>query len=263
MKKIAIITGASSGMGREFALQLPAWEKFDEIWVIARRAERLEALKEQLPCPVRPIALDLTDAEALRHYADLLETARPNVCLLANIAGFGKFGRYDQIPLSDSLKMIDLNCKALVAVTEMTLPYMKRGAKIFNLDSLSAFQPVPYLNTYASTKAFVLSYSRSLGQELKPRGIRVMSANPGWVKTEFFDHAWQTSDKAVTYYNKIYEAKDVIATALRDLYKSKKDVSIHGFRIRWQVRLVKLLPHSLVMKIWMKQQGHHDLPNED
>ncbi len=262
MKKIAIITGASSGMGREFALQLPAWEEFEEIWVIARRAERLMELKEQLPCPVRPISLDLTDEEALQHFADMLEMSKPNVALLANIAGFGKFGRYDQIPLADSLKMIDLNCKALVAVTDMTLPYMKRGAKILNLDSLSAFQPVPYLNTYASTKAFVLSYTRSLARELKPRGIRVMSVNPGWVKTEFFDHALQTSDKAVTYYNKIYAAKDVIAKALRDLYKRKKDISIYGLRIRWQVRMVKLLPHSLVMKIWLKQQGHDKLPDE-
>ena len=81
-------------------------------------------------------------------------------------AYFGKFGRYDQIPLADSLKMIDLNCKALVAMTELTLPYMKRGAKLLNLDSLSAFQPVPYLNVYASTKAFVLSYTRSLAREL-------------------------------------------------------------------------------------------------
>ena len=78
--------------------------------------------------------------------------ARPDVGLLANVAGFGKFGRYDQIPLADSLKMIDLNCKALVAMTELTLPYMKRGAKLLNLDSLSAFQPVPYLNVYASTR---------------------------------------------------------------------------------------------------------------
>ncbi len=262
MKKIAIITGASSGMGREFALQLPAWEQFDEFWLIARRSERLEELKTSIPFPVRPIALDLTVTEDLQHLADLLETTKPNVALLANIAGFGKFGRYDQIPLSDSMKMIDLNCKALVAVTDIALPYMKRGAKILNLDSLSAFQPVPYLNTYASTKAFVLSYTRSLARELKPRGIRVMSVNPGWVKTEFFDHALQTSTSAVTYYNKIYEAKDVMSTALRDLYKRKKDVSIHGFRIRWQVRMVKILPHSLVIKIWLKQQGHHNRSNE-
>ncbi len=256
MKKIAIITGASSGMGRELALQLPAWEQFEEIWVIARRAERLQELSEILPCPVRPISLDLTDSEALQHFSDMLEMAKPKIGLLANIAGFGKFGRYDQIPLEESMKMIDLNCKALVAMTDIALPYMHEGSKILNLASLSSFQPVPYLNTYASTKAFVLSYSRSLGRELKPRGIRVLSVNPGWVRTEFFDHALQTSNDAVTYYNKIYEAKDVMHTALRDLYKRKKDVSIHGFRIRWQVRLVKLLPHSLVMKIWLKQQKH-------
>ena len=262
MKRIAIVTGASSGMGREFVLQLPNWETFDEIWAIARRAERLEELAQNFPIPVRPIALDLTDPDALAHYRDLLEAAAPDVGLLANIAGFGKFGRYDQIPLEDSLRMIDLNCKALVAMTELTLPYMRRGARLLNLDSLSAFQPVPYLNVYASTKAFVLSYTRSLGRELRPRGIRVMAVNPGWVKTEFFDHALQTSSTAVTYYNRLYEAKDVMATALKDLYRTKKDVSIHGFPVRWQVRLVKLLPHSLVMNIWMKQQKHDKLPEE-
>ncbi len=263
MKRIAIVTGASSGMGREFVLQLSDWEKFDEIWILARRADRLEELAQVVPVPVRPISLDLTDPEALEHYKNLLESAAPNVGLLANIAGFGKFGRYDEIPLADSLRMIDLNCKALVAMTELTLPYMHRGAKLMNLDSLSAFQPVPYLNVYASTKAFVLSYTRSLARELQPRGIRVMAVNPGWVKTEFFDHALKTSSTAVTYYNRLYEAKDVMATALKDLYRTKKDVSIHGLAVRNQVRLVKLLPHRLVMDIWMKQQKHNKLPDED
>lgn len=256
MKRIAIITGASSGMGREFVLQLPQWEQFDEVWVIARRTDRLEALKEQCPLPLRPIGLDLTKAEELRHLADLLDSAKPEIGLLANIAGFGKFGGYDRIPLQDLMDMIDLNCKAVVAMTDLCLPYMKKGGKILNLDSLSAFQPVPYLNVYAATKAFVLSYSRALNQELKPRGIRVMSVNPGWVRTEFFDHAQKTDDDAVTYFNKVYEASDVMATALKDLYRSKKDVSIHGFRIRWLVRMTKILPHSIIMKIWLKQQGY-------
>ena len=253
--KIAIVTGASSGMGREFVLQLPRWETFDELWVIARRAERLEELKGFVPFPVRPISLDLTDSASLEHYRGLLEAAKPDVALLANISGFGKFGRYDQIPLADSLNMIDLNCKALVAMTELTLPYMKRGARILNLDSLSAFQPVPYLNVYGSTKAFVLSYSRAMNRELKAKGIRVMAMNPGWVKTEFFNHAFQTNaDNEVRYFNRLYEAKDVVKTGLNDLYHSKKDCSIHGFPVKFQVFLVKLLPHSLVMNTWLNQQ---------
>ena len=133
---------------------------------------------------------------------------------------------------------------------------MKRGSRILQLDSLSAFQPVPYINVYGSTKSFVLSYSRALNRELKAEGIRVMSVNPGWVKTEFFDHATASSNDAVTYYNVMYEAKDVIKTAIRDLYHTKKDVSIHGLPVKLQVFAVKLLPHKLIMNIWMKQQKH-------
>lgn len=254
--KVGIITGASSGMGRELALQIAEKEMFDELWVIARREEALESLKQVIKTKVRPIALDLVKAESFETYKELLAKEQPDVTFLANVAGFGKFGRYDQIALQDCMDMIDLNCKALVAITQLTLPYMKRGAHILQLDSLSAFQPVPYINVYGSTKSFVLSYSRALNRELKTEGIRVMSVNPGWVKTEFFDHATQSSNDAVTYYNVMYEAKDVIRTAIRDLYHTKKDVSIHGLPIKLQVLGVKLLPHKLVMNIWMKQQKH-------
>ena len=254
--KIAVITGASSGMGREFVKQVWRKEKFDEIWVIARRKEDLESLKKEVKVKIRPISLDLKNPESFEIYKDLLKNENPEIALLANIAGYGKFGKYDQISLEDCMGMIDLNCKALVAMTQLTLPYMKRGSKILQLDSLSAFQPVPYLNVYGSTKSFVLSYSRALNRELKTKGIRVMSVNPGWVKTEFFDHAKQSSDDAVTYFNVMYDAKDVMKTAIRDLYHTKKDVSIHGFQIKVQVLLVKLFPHKIVMNIWMKQQKH-------
>ena len=253
---IAIITGASSGMGRELAIQISEKEQFDEIWVIARREEALESLKEVIQTKVRPILLDLVKAESFKEYEELLEREKPDVAFLANVAGFGKFGRYNQIALQDCMDMIDLNCKALVAITQLTLPYMRKGSKILQLDSLSAFQPVPYINVYGSTKSFVLSYSRALNRELKTSGIRVMSVNPGWVKTEFFDHATQSSNDAVTYYNVMYEAKDVIKTAIRDLYHTKKDVSVHGLQIKLQVLAVKFLPHKLVMNIWMKQQKH-------
>ena len=198
----------------------------------------------------------MTLPESYKVYENLLAEKKPQVSVLVNCSGFGKFGTYEQIPLSESLSMIDLNCKALVALTELTLPYMKEGSKIVELDSLSAFQPVPYLNVYGATKAFVLSYSRALNKEVKKRGIRVMAVCPGWVKTDFFDRATATSDDAVTYFNILYEPEDIVRTAIKDLYKGKKDVSVHGLPVKAQILLVKLLPHSLVMKIWLKQQKH-------
>ena len=251
--RIAIVTGASSGMGREFVRQLSGYIQPDEIWAIARRKSALEELAAETAIPVRPIVLDLGKESSFEEFSALLAQSQPEVELLVNAAGFGKFGDFDAIPLENDLSMIDLNCKALVAMTRICLPYMHRGSRILQLDSLSAFQPVPYITTYGATKAFVLSYTRACNAELKPRGIRMMAMNPAWVKTEFFNHAFQTNDR-VQYFNYVYEAKDVVATGLKDLYKSKKDISIHGFPVKLQVLGVKLLPHKLVMKVWMNQQ---------
>ena len=251
---IAIVTGASSGMGKEFVKQLSGYVKVDEVWVIARREQALKELQTLCPYPIRPLAFDLGKEESFVSISALLEKEQPDVKLLVNAAGFGKFGRFEKIPLADELGMIDLNCKALVAMTRIVLPYMRRGSHILQLDSLSAFQPVPFITTYGATKSFVLSYSRAMNAELKGTGIRMMAMNPGWVKTEFFGRAMETDNADVQYFNHLYEADAVVATGLKHLYKTKKDVSVHGFPIRNQVRLVKLLPHKLVMKIWMRQQ---------
>jgi len=251
---IAIVTGASSGMGREFVRQLSGWVQPDEIWAIARRTDALEELKKETAVPVRPLSLDLLDAASFEKLQTMLEEEKPHICLLVNAAGFGKFGAYHKVSVADESRMIDLNCKALVLMTRLCLPYMKEGSHILQLDSLSAFQPVPYITTYGATKAFVLSYTRAMIRELKGTGIRMMAMNPGWVKTEFFDHAMKTNAGEVQYFNILYEAKDVVATGLKDLYNTRKDYSVHGLPIRNQVRLVKLVPHSIVMKIWLNQQ---------
>ena len=251
--KIAIVTGASSGMGREFVRQLHRYLRPDEIWAIARREAALEALREETDIPVRPVILDLGKEASFRAFSALLETAQPQVQLLVNAAGFGRFGDFESISLEDDLAMIDLNCKALVAMTRLCLPYMEKGSHILQLDSLSAFQPVPYITTYGATKAFVLSYTRACNAELKSRGIRMMAMNPAWVKTEFFNHAFQTNNR-VQYFNYVQEADAVVAQGLKDLYGSKKDMSIPGLGVRLQVLGVKLLPHRLVMKTWMNQQ---------
>ena len=249
--EIAVVTGASSGMGREFVLQLDRSEHFDEIWVIARREERLLELQKEVSAQIRPIPLDLIASDAISAYQKLLEQWNPRVKVLVNGSGFGRFGAFSELSLSDQCEMIDLNAKALMGITYVTLPFLGEGSRIYNIDSLSSFQPVPYIGVYAATKAFVLSLSRSLNVELKSRKIRVMAVCPGWVKTEFFDRA--ATDDTITYYNRFFTAEQVVSRALKDM-KRGRDVSVCGFSVRAQVFFTKLLPHRLVMAIWCRQQ---------
>ena len=250
--KIAVITGASSGIGREFAFKLCAQQNFDEVWLIARRREKLEKLAAELKVPCRILSLDLTKQDALDQFEALLKQHNPTISVLVNASGYGKFEAFSNIPLVEQLEMIDLNDKALVAMTYLSLPYLKKGSEVYQMGSLSSFQPVPYIAVYGATKAFVLSFTRAVNAEIKKTGIKMMAVSPGWVKTEFFDHA-VTDDSVIVYYNKFFTAEQVVKRALKDMKKGK-DVSIVGPSIRTQVFFTKLLPHKLVMKIWLKQQ---------
>ncbi|MEA5049844.1 MAG: SDR family NAD(P)-dependent oxidoreductase [Oscillospiraceae bacterium] len=249
--KIAVITGASSGMGREFVYELDKAEAFDELWVIARRRERLEALQQNVRAKIRALPLDLTDPKSIDAYKALLEREKPDVAVLVNASGFGKFCRFGDVPLEEYYAMIDLNDKALVGMTYVTLPHMQSGARIYQLVSQSSFQPVPYINIYGATKAFALSFSRALNVELRARGIRSMAVCPGWVGTEFFDRA--VSDDTVSFFNKIYGPNEVVRTALRDMARGR-DVSVHGLFVKFQRAGSKLLPHRLIMRVWLRQQ---------
>ena len=239
-------------MGKDFVKMIDKIEDCDEIWAIARRREKLEELKSETGKLIRPVELDLSKQESLEEYEKMLKEADADICALVNAAGFGKFGKFTDIPLSEQLNMIDLNCKALMAITYLSLPYMKRGSRVYQLGSLSAFQPVPYIGVYGATKAFVLSFSRAINKELEERGIKMISVCPGWVKTEFFDRA--VKDDTISYYNKFFTSDEVVRRAIYDMYRGK-DVSVCGLSIRAQVLLTKLLPHKLVMKIWCGQQG--------
>ena len=250
--KIGIVTGASSGIGREFLFSLDKEFDLDEIWVIARRKERLEELQKECKTKIRPVVLDLSERKSFDIYQELLRSENPEIKVLVNGAGFGVFGTFTDIGLDEQLNMINLNAKALTAITYMSIPYMKEGSHLINIASNSSWQPVPYINVYGSTKAYVLNFSRALGVELKSQKIHVMAVAPGWIKTEFFDHA--VKDDTIKYYDRFYTAKQVADRAMKDL-KKKKTVSILGFPVRMQVRMVKLLPAKLIMAIWCKQQG--------
>lgn len=256
MKKIIVVSGASSGMGQEFIKQILVKESnIDEVWAIARREERLIELKKEISDKIVPLKLDLTKEKDLLKYKEKLEKEKPNIIILGNCAGFGIFDHSENIDLSVKLNMIDLNVKAPVALIDYSLPYMKEKGMIMNIASCAGFQPIPYINDYAATKSFLLSYSRALNKELKYKNIHVLAVTPYWTKTEFFDRAIDDKKKKVVInYNAMYDAKDVMNLAIRDLYNFKKDVSCYGFVNRFQRVLTKILPHKLVMKVWMNQQ---------
>lgn len=250
--KIAVITGASSGMGREFVYALDKDEKFDELWVIARREHRLNELQKKCRAKVRPIPLDLQDRESFKVYRRMLEEEKPQIAVLVNAAGFGLFGVFREMDMDEQLDIIDLNARALTAMCHMSIPYMEKGSRIYNFASNSSWQPVPYINVYGASKAYVLSFSRALGVELKGLGINVMAICPGWIKTEFFDRA--VHDDTISYYDRFYEPEQVVELAIRDMKKAKS-VSILGLPVRMQVKLVKHAPTDFIMDTWCKQQN--------
>ena len=252
MKKIAIVTGASSGIGWEFALQLDRDESFDEIWLISRRKEKLEELAAILKNKSRVISLDLCEYNSYNEFKALLENEKPDIKVLINCSGFGKFGAYSDIEVSDALSMIDLNSRAPVALTEYSLPYMSAGARILQVASIAGFHPIPYLNVYAATKVFLLNYSRALNYELKSRKITVTAVCPGWTKTPFFDVATNGgTKKEVTKYTGMRTAEEMVTKALRCSRKGK-DIAVLGLQNNGHRFLAKIVPYSAVMKIWDK-----------
>ena len=217
--KIAVITGASSGLGREFAKQINQhFVTLDEVWLIARREERLNELKESLHgVHVRTIPIDLCDRDAVGTYEEMLQKFHPQIRVLVNAAGYGKMGYVEQISEEDLAGEIRLNCESLTRMTKISLPYMAKRSNIINIASSAAFMPQPNFAVYAASKSYVLSFSRALHQELKKRGIVVTAVCPGPVNTEFFD---------------IAESYTVIISMLLILRRDMWQRSIRSRRIR-------------------------------
>lgn len=183
----AIITGASSGLGRGFAAYIDAsCAEIDEIWLIARREERLNGIASSLSKKTKVLAMDLTKEASIETLKKQLHENNVHVSLFIGAAGYGKIGSGDTVTDEDTAGMIDLNCKAAVLCTRAVIPYMRSGDRIIEICSTSAFQPLQFLNVYAASKAFMYNYTRALRNELLPKGIVVTAVCPYWIKdTEF------------------------------------------------------------------------------
>jgi len=249
---VAIITGASSGIGAEFARGLVK-RGADELWLIARREERLIALGEELGVKYRVIPADLADESGIEAVREALALDKPSVRYLVCAAGFGDFGGFDEISEGAVAKMIDLNVKALVLLTHMILPYMARGGRIVELGSGSCFTPLPYFNVYAASKAFVLHYSKALCYEAKKYGVFVTCFCPGWVHTEFIDKASRNDSVTMPKpkaLRPLLSCERVVAGALRAMDKGRKMYVVGKFT-KMQHLLFKLLPDGILSRAWL------------
>ena len=217
MEKIAIVTGASGGIGKVFVRELTK-EALDEIWVVGRSEQRLLALKNEFGGRITPICKDLTKNTDLLSFSDLLKNKNPSVLWLVNNAGIARMASSKEFTFSEIEQTIDLNCKAPAALINICIPFMEKGSKILNISSASAFQPVPYINLYAATKAFERSYSRALNAELKPCGITVTAVCPSWVDTDLLSK--EINGKKVRFPG-IVAPEKVVRKALKDAKKAE------------------------------------------
>lgn len=247
--KIAVVTGASSGMGKEFALQIAKkYKTIEEIWVISRRKDKLEELESLITNKrVRVFPMDLTSEDVLLALKETLEAENPVIRVLVNAAGYGKIGYFDEISYEDNSGMIDINCTALVKLTYLALPYMNYPSNIINIASSAAFMAQPVFAVYAATKAFVLNFSRALNIELEKKGINVIAVCPGPVDTEFFQIA--ESEAEVKKYKKMLmvNAGDVVEKALVDA-NCGKETSIYGISMNAFRVITNTIPNNLIIK---------------
>ena len=246
---IAIITGASAGLGEAFFDSLLERETdLSGIWLIARRAERLEEMAVRSSVPVKVLSLDLTDKASFRALEECLAAEKPAVRILINNAGVGELANVADSDWTTQTRMVDLNCGGLTAVTTAVLPYMQAGGFIVNVASIAAFAPNARMTVYSSTKAYVLSFSKGLREELRAKRVGVLAVCPGPMDTEFLAVANITGRsktfQRLPYCNPAQVAKGALAKAAAGRAVYTPRLFFKFYRV-----LAKVLPHNWVMPL--------------
>lgn len=247
-RQIAIITGAAGGLGKEFVRQVI--DDVDELWAIGRNVEKLEGLKSEFGAKIVPLQMDLSDIKSFSKLSDKIKSEEKKSSIqihwLINNAGVGRFGASKDFSAQEISASVNTHCAAIASLCNICLPYMKAGDHIVNVASQAAFSPLPYMNLYAATKAFVYSYTRALREELRDSGIVVTAVCPGWIQTALLP---DTLGGRKVKFPLIVTADKVAAKAVKDARRGKA-VSIYRFAVRVVAWLQRHLPNSLSVKIW-------------
>lgn len=245
--KVIIITGASSGIGKEFAHQLDRFfHNIDEFWLVARREEELHQLSKKMKHRTRIFSMDITRPDQLDRLEYSVRLENAGVCMLINCAGYGVMGDFAHADRKSTLGMIRLNCEALTDLTHRMIPYMLPNARIINLASSAGFLPQADFAVYAASKSYVLSFSRALNQELKKKHIHVTAVCPGPVDTPFFDIAEKSGKTLALKKYAMVQPQAVVSNALHDSFY-KKSRSICSLPIMALDLAAKVLPHDLML----------------
>ena len=247
---IAVITGASSGIGEAFVRQVVLDKSYEEIWIIARRADRLEALREELdPQRIRPLAADIADPVGMGVFKSELEEKKPSVGLLINCAGMGKRGNVKDSDPKALAATVDLNCRCLTEVTSACIPYMVNvHSNIINIASSAAFLPQPGFAVYAASKSYVLNFSRALAVELKSSDIGVTAVCPGPVKTEFLKKATDNRESDFTGLRALCAADaDKLARASLKAAFRRRRLFVYGISQKALHLASKLVPTAFIL----------------
>jgi short-subunit dehydrogenase len=243
-----LITGASSGIGAAFARKFAALGR--NVFLVARSEDKLITLCNELGrvsgVRAQYFVLDLTEPDAPARLFEETQKRELEIDMLINNAGFGSMGYFDKLDQEREVEMIDLNVRALVDLTHRFLiPMRKRNqGTIINVASTAGFQSVPFMTTYAATKAFVLSFSEALSEEYRPFGVHVMALCPGVTETNFFEAAHMGRPPM----RGVQTAEEVVDTALRGL-RRRKSVIVSGWLNRVMVVAERFVPRAVVLRI--------------
>ena len=241
---IAIVTGATGDIGEEFVKSL--LNEVDLLWAVGRNEEKLNLLKDKYGDKIVPVMCDLSDHESLLNLCHKIEDEKPSIKCLVNNAGVARMAPVSEFPLEEISTMLDINAKAATLLCRASLPFMMKGSYILNVASASAFQPNPYIALYSASKAYLLSFSRSLNVENEE--VNCIAVCPGWVDTKMLPHKSKTG-KDIRYPGMVPASK-VVSKALKDCHRGK-DVSVCSFFYQYTRFWSKVMPHRLLMRMWV------------